>query len=252
MKQHEAVIEAMRANGGYATFGQLNQTVLKIPDCTWGTKTPFASIRRIVQTHDAFFRIRPGLWGLDVARQHVLAELGIAATAKPAQVEAFNHTYYQGLLVEIGNLLKHRTFVPPQDKNRIYLARKLGEICTLAALLPFTYDELLPRARTIDVTWFNERNFPSAFFEVEHSTDIQNSLLKFLEFQDFRTHFWIVADDARKAEVQKKLDYAAFVPIKSCVQFLSYERLAKWHTTESDRAAIVGNDSSLDTPHPAG
>lgn len=40
------VIEAMRANGGYATFQQLN----KLVDCSnWGTKTPAATIRRIVQ-----------------------------------------------------------------------------------------------------------------------------------------------------------------------------------------------------------
>jgi len=34
---------------GIATFGQLNQEVFKIKDCEWKTKTPFASIRRIVQ-----------------------------------------------------------------------------------------------------------------------------------------------------------------------------------------------------------
>ena len=32
MKQHEAVILAMKQNGGYATLGQLYQTAPKIPD----------------------------------------------------------------------------------------------------------------------------------------------------------------------------------------------------------------------------
>lgn len=46
MLQKDYVIEAMRANGGYATFQQLN----KLVDCSsWGTKTPAATIRRIVQ-----------------------------------------------------------------------------------------------------------------------------------------------------------------------------------------------------------
>ena len=49
MKQYEAVIETLKRLGGCATFGQLNQEVFKIEDCTWNTKTPFASIRRIVQ-----------------------------------------------------------------------------------------------------------------------------------------------------------------------------------------------------------
>jgi len=39
MKQHEAVLLAMKQNGGYATLGQLYQTAIKIPDCKWGTKT---------------------------------------------------------------------------------------------------------------------------------------------------------------------------------------------------------------------
>ena len=56
MKQYEAVIETLKRLGGCATFGQLNQEVFKIEDCTWNTKTPFASIRRIVQD-------RKEIWG---------------------------------------------------------------------------------------------------------------------------------------------------------------------------------------------
>jgi hypothetical protein len=44
MKQHEAVIEVIRANGGYATLAQIYQEVLKIPNVTWNTKTPFKSV----------------------------------------------------------------------------------------------------------------------------------------------------------------------------------------------------------------
>lgn len=49
MKQREAVIKVVEENGGLATLGHLNQNVLKVPNCEWKTKTPFASIRRIVQ-----------------------------------------------------------------------------------------------------------------------------------------------------------------------------------------------------------
>ena len=64
MKQHEAVIKTMEENGGFATLGQLNQAVLKVRDVEWKTKTPFASIRRIVQDKRFFFKIKPGLWAL--------------------------------------------------------------------------------------------------------------------------------------------------------------------------------------------
>ena len=64
MKQYEAVIETLKRLGGCATFGQLNQEVFKIEDCTWNTKTPFASIRRIDKTaRKSFVFVRDyGLW----------------------------------------------------------------------------------------------------------------------------------------------------------------------------------------------
>ena len=49
MKQYEAVILTIERLGGVATLGELNHEVFKIEDCEWKTKTPFASIRRIVQ-----------------------------------------------------------------------------------------------------------------------------------------------------------------------------------------------------------
>ncbi len=73
MKQHEAVLLAMKQSGGYATLGQLYQTAPKIPGSKWGTKTPFATIRRIVQEHDEFFKIRPGLWALTSEKDKVLS-----------------------------------------------------------------------------------------------------------------------------------------------------------------------------------
>lgn len=49
MTQAQAVIETIEALGDIATLNQINQNIFKIKDCIWKTKTPFASIRRIVQ-----------------------------------------------------------------------------------------------------------------------------------------------------------------------------------------------------------
>ena len=97
MKQHEAVIEAMRANGGYATLGLLYQKALKIRGVEWKTKTPFKSINRIVQDERFFFRIRPGLWALKEYKDKLPAEI------KEIDKPEYNHSYYQGLLVELGD-----------------------------------------------------------------------------------------------------------------------------------------------------
>lgn len=227
MKQHEAVILAMKQNGGYATLGQLYQIAPRISGSTWGTKTPFASIRRIVQQHDDFFKIRPGLWALTSEKDKVL-RLFAGEGTKPKERE-YSHYFYQGLVAEIGNLQGFKTYVPAQDRNKPFAEQKLGNVTTVSEFYQFTYSDVLRRAKTIDVTWFNDRKFPGSVFEIEHSTDIQNSLLKFVELQDFRTKFYIVADSRRKAEFDNKISFYAFSSIKPYVKFWDYDSVLDTH-----------------------
>jgi hypothetical protein len=241
MKQHEAVIQAMKEIGGYATLGQLYQTVPKISDCKWGTKTPFASIRRIVQTHDEFFKIRPGLWAL-TSEKETVSRL-FSNDYAPEKEREYSHYFFQGLVVEIGNLKGFQTFIPSQDKNKPFARQKLGEVTTLSNIYEFTYSEVLRKAQTIDVTWFNSRNYPHSFFEIEHSTDIYNSLLKFVEFQDFRISFYIVADNLRRTEFENKISLSAFVPIKSFVKFWDYDAVSELHTKIS--ASVLAEQAML-------
>jgi len=229
MKQYEAVIKVMEENGGYATLGFLNQKVLKISGCEWKTRTPFASIRRIVQNERLFFKIRPGLWALKSYKDKLPPEIQPVKGQPEAEVSEYSHTYYQGLLVEIGNFKKRKTIVPNQDKNKLFLGKRLSEIATVSEMYPFGYKKMINTAKTIDVIWFNERIMPESFFEIEHSTDINNSLRKFVEFQDFYASFRIVADEVRRREFENKLLSAAFVPIKDRVKFWSYDLIAKYH-----------------------
>jgi hypothetical protein len=228
MKQHEAVILAMKQNGGYATLGQLYQAAPKIPDCKWGTKTPFASIRRIVQMRDEFFKVRSGLWALTSEKVKVMELFSNEKETKKER--GYSHYFFQGLVVEIGNLKGFQTFVPSQDKNKPFAQHKLGDVTTAPKLHEFTYNEVLRRALTIDVTWINTRKYPDSFFEIEHSTNIYNSLLKFVEFQDFRINFYIVADNQRHAEFESKIALSAFAPIKPFVKFWDYDAVSELHT----------------------
>jgi hypothetical protein len=238
MKQHEAVIKVMEENGGYATLGFLNQNVFKISECKWGTKTPFASIRRIVQDERFFFRIRPGLWALKSYKHKLPPEILPSKDQPKEKQEEYNHAYYQGLLVEVGNLKKHKTYIPGQDKNKLYVGRKLSEVATVTSIYNFSYESIVRAARTIDVIWFNERIMPSNFFEVEHSTDIKNSLSKFVELQDFNSTFYIVANEKRRREFEEKVRMAAFNPIGKRTKFWSYDTLAEYHSKTSELAII--------------
>lgn len=117
MSQKDNVIDAMRRNGGYATFQQLNQIV---DFSTWKTKTPQASIRQIVQIHDVFFRIKPGLWALSECKDDVLKRFNIVENNSKSD-DIFAHSYYQGMIVELGNMHKYKTYIPNQDKNKNFL-----------------------------------------------------------------------------------------------------------------------------------
>lgn len=221
--QAEQVIEAMRNEGGYATLRRLNEI---IDFSTWATKTPEATIRRIVQQEKGIFKIQPGLWALEEFKNDVLKKFDLKIGDKKSE-EQFSHGYYQGILVEIGKYEHRKTYVPAQDKNRKYLGHSLSEITDTTELPQFTYENLLRKARTVDVIWFNEREMPAAFYEVEHTTDIKNSLSKFYELQDFYARFFIVADKQRKLEFEDKLHVSMFHPIEKRVDFLDYERVVK-------------------------
>jgi len=225
MTQEQQVIETMRELGGFATFRRLNATV---DFSTWKTKTPEASVRRIVQNSRHIFRIQPGLWALEECREDVLKLFELKIGNEQSE-ELFTHGYYQGLLVEIGKFRQQTTYVPAQDKNRLFIGQKLSDISDTTEIPAFTYDDLLKRARTVDVIWFNERMMPSAFYEVEHTTDIKNSLSKFYELQDFQAGFYIVANISRKKEFEDKLHVSIFSPIENRVKFLDYNKVATLH-----------------------
>ena len=204
--QAAQVMNAMRKEGGYATLRRLNEIV---DFSTWATKTPEATVRRIVQQEKGIFKIQPGLWALEEMRDEVLKRINLKIGDKKSE-EIFTHGYYQGILVEIGKYEHRKTYIPAQDKNRKYMEQPLCEIANTTELPRFTYENLLRKAKTVDVIWFNEREMPAAFYEVEHTTDIKNSLSKFYELQDFHASFFIVADKQREAEFEDKLHVSMF------------------------------------------
>ena len=96
MKQYEAVIETLEILGGVATLGELNREVFKIKDCEWKTKTPFASIRRIVQQTKGIYKIKPGLYGLEKYRKQIEDRGLVVENEKNKNsdsIKTFNHTH---------------------------------------------------------------------------------------------------------------------------------------------------------------
>jgi len=233
VKQYEAVIKTLEQHGGIATLAQLYKDALKIPGVSWKTKTPHASIRRIVQMRPEIFKVRPGLWALESFRQQLDLPLGDSDSETSRKSAEQGHSYYQGLIAIIGKLRGYSIYIPNQDKNKLCVRESLGEIRTLNELPSFSYSSITKRASTIDVSWFNDRKMPHSFFEIEHSTNFQNSLLKFHDLQDFNARMIIVASSVRQREFKSKIRHLAFKEIADRVNFYDYETLVKEYELES-------------------
>ena len=229
MKQYEQVIKVMDENGGFATLGFLNQNV---DVSSWETITPYASIRRIVQDERYFFKIKPGLWGLRNKERNILEKLNISDISNKYEIESFNHSYYQGLIVEIGNLKGFNTYVPAQDKNKSFLETKLGMIANTSEIFDFSYPNVVSNAKTVDVIWFNQRKMPSYFFEIEHTSNFEHSLIKFVSLQDFYAKFYIIASKIREQEYNENMKKDAFFQLskEKRVEFKDYEAISALHT----------------------
>ncbi|MBZ0203997.1 MAG: hypothetical protein IT281_01700 [Ignavibacteria bacterium] len=230
MKQHDAVILTLEKLGGTATLAELYNNVRKVKDCNWKTKTPNESIRRIVQTRpNEIYKIKPGLYGLLKYKSQIENKGIIAETPKntnSSELKESNHTYYQGLILQIGKFKGFQTFAPQQDKNKQFnTALKIEDIRTLKSIYNFSYPELVKRSSTIDAIWFNERNMPEDFFEVEFSPDFQNSLIKYSDLRDFNAKMILVSDKKQKENLDKKLNFTVFRDIRKRIEFWPYDRV---------------------------
>lgn len=241
MKQHEAVIEALRKAGGVAALGDLYQKARNIPNCSWvGTKTPCESIRRIVRTRKEIFRIRPGLYGLTNMKAD-LAERGFVENAeyvRSPEQRRIQHNFCQGMLLEWGRLRGYETFCPDQDKNHPYHNRKLKDVRTLRRIPSFTHEAIVKKAGTVDVLWFNQRKMPAKFIEVEMTTNILVSLAKFCELQDFHADMWIIAPEYRKMEFENKISMESFRDIAKRVRFHSTDTVTRLYNDEVFRTKV--------------
>lgn len=139
----------------------------------------------------------------------------------------------------MGQFKGYDTFCPNQDKNKKFLGTPLREKRSLEEIPNFSYDHFIKRCSTIDVIWFNKRNMPDTFIEIEHSTDFQNSFSKYDDLRDFNTRMIIVADKNREEDFKKKIQILSFENIAKRVKFLSYENVIKQYEYTIEKPEII-------------
>lgn len=241
MTQKDDVLAALKEFTEEAvTLGQLTNKLLGPGGAanSWGTKTPDATIRRIVRHHPDIETLSRGLYCTADSPTSSF-QSGKADLDDPTQ-----HTICQGILVELGNLQGYMTRVAKQDTGKSYIplfgAAKnvdLGKICTLNELPDFIPPVLLnyvgSDAATIDVTWFDDSTrMPVAMFEVETSTDWRRSLEKFLALQYFHISFCIVS---YRDKVDKLLQRPGREILKERVKFVDIGELNELQTEGSPK-----------------
>lgn len=212
----EAIEKVMIDNGGFASLKHIYQNIGKYRGKTG--KTPNNSIQERVQRDNRFTNIKLGVYALT----GYLNKLPQEKPAKNQQEEKERkHAIIQGMLLEIGNHKKYNTYTP--DKGWVFEGKTLGSLSTIDKVPSFTYDNIIKDSvNHIDVIWFNERGFPDAIFEVEHSTDFRSSFVKFSELQDFRTKFYSIFDESKKSKFDREIKKSAFKAIQDIVIHKTY------------------------------
>ena len=113
---------------------------------------------------------------------------------------------------------------------QLFLEKPLKKVSSLEDIYEFSYPAIVRRANTIDVIWFNHRNLPYAFFEVEYSTDFQNSLGKYADLQDFNSKFILVSPIEKRRKFEEIINIDIFKVIKNRVQFVDFNYISALHT----------------------
>lgn len=222
----DAIEMVMRAHSYFATLKQLHEEAPKLKEHSG--KTPGATINYVVQVDKRFTKIMPGLWALSAYLDKLPSHLNPKVQRSDLEKNAISHALMQGYLIEIGNMRGYTTFSP--DKNGLFLDKKLGDIISTQNCPVFTYEKVLQRVKYIDVIWFNEREYPANVIEVEHSTNFRNSLLKFLELQDFTTKMTVVAAQEKRQQFDREATQTTFRQISKRINFVSYSDVEKIYT----------------------
>lgn len=229
----DAIETIMLSHGYFATLKQLHDEAPKLKKHSG--KTPGMTINYVVQVNKRFTKIMPGLWALSEYIDRLPDHLNPTIEKSTDEKAKISHALIQEYLIEVGNLRGYSTFSP--DKNGLFLEKKLDDIISIKHCPKFTYDKVLQRIKYIDVIWFNKREYPANIIEVEHSTNFRNSLLKFLELQDFTTKMTIVASKDRQEQFIKEIQRPTFQAICKRIGFVSYEDVEKIYSASTTLAS---------------
>lgn len=172
-------------------------------------------------------------WEADLAKVH--EETAAAHKARLAASENdHTHTQVQGWLRDLGLALGFKVWIANNDKGRSYGDGRLGDKCVAELPAPVRASGALDMVALIDVLWLNAASGNiSMAFEVEHSTSIYSGIVRMLDLalgvpEHEGATFFLVAPDAREADVRAQFARPAFSRVKELnVRYIGYGELAR-------------------------
>jgi hypothetical protein len=133
-----------------------------------------------------YVKVGLGVYALPSAQPptsaYAQAVQGVSPNAYLQQVNDV-HSAVEGMLLEIGNYLEYQTYT--SDRNRAFDGKRLGDLCRLQQVPPFTYPTSWKPSRC-DVIWFTagQRPFPKFVYEVENTTNFVASMHKMYQIKE--------------------------------------------------------------------
>ena len=139
------------------------------------------------------------------------------------------HTQIQIALYLIGLQLGYRTWIAQNDQGVIYkdkpLIQQRDVVTSLAnENIISAFPGAEPKAKFIDVIWFQNHRYMPAVMEVEHSTGVTSGLTRMQSFHDmipsFKTRYVIVAPDELREKVVEEVNRPQFKDLEA--RYFSY------------------------------
>lgn len=222
-----AIRKVMINNGGFAPLKLIYEKIWKYKDKSLiNGITPDKTIQERVQRDSQFIKIGLGVYALSDFLDKM--EINKQLFEKNENATIREHAVIQGMLLEIGNFREFDTYT--NDKKWIFENKTLGGLATLDKIPGFTYPHIVKDSVSfVDVAWFNSRGFPNRIYEVEHSTDFRDALIKFKELEYFTTEFYCIAEENRRDKFEKEINKSAFNGIKQKTKFSTYQEVRDAH-----------------------
>ena len=164
------------------------------------------------------------------------------------------HSQAQSALIKLGRITGCSVWIAPNDRNRLFRGKILGDECLKQLPNLGLSDEATRKISLIDIIWIKQ-NAPVCAFEVETTTSVYSGLLRMSDLLSvvpaLNVKLYIVASRERQDRVKTELtrptfqriglnDFCKFIPIEELNGLLSkVEGLGGHiHPTIVDKIAI--------------